>query len=89
MPGPLRSAVTNTSPVSRAGDLDVVDVAAQNPVAIDQLAIEEIERRVQDAGRLGHDPPLVMIISGMVATATTTSTTRYTEAMPFAKRPLV
>jgi hypothetical protein len=51
------------------------DLAAQPAGAVDQLAVEQLEPGVQHPS--GHQlPPLVMIISGMVAAETTTSTTR-------------
>lgn len=57
-------------------DLEVVDVSAEHTVSIAQLAIEEIERAMKCPGWDVHAPPFVMMMSGMVTTATTTSRTR-------------
>ena len=76
----VRIAVTYIVPSSDALELEVVDLAAQPPVAVAQLAVEQVERGVEHpSGR--HRPALVMIISGIVATATSTRITRYTVAM--------
>ena len=47
------------------------------PFSVAQLTVQEIERAVQDAcrGRV-HDPPLVMMRSGTVATETSRRITR-------------
>src|SRR4051812_9901103 len=62
-------------PGARVGlfELEVVDLAAQHPVAVAQLAVEEVQCGVvHPPGRPVHAPAFVMIINGMVATATTT-----------------
>src|SRR6478735_2696936 len=56
-------------------DVEVVDLAALHPVAIAQLAVEQVERHV-DHPSGHHWPALVMMISGIVATATTARMTR-------------
>jgi hypothetical protein len=59
------------------GELDVVDLAGQAPGAVDDLAVEQLEGQQELApGLLAHDPALVTIMRGMVAAATTLSTTR-------------
>jgi len=76
--------------VVRAFELEVVDIAAQRAVAVAQLTIEEIESSVKDSrGSHGQAPPLVMMINGIVTTATITRMTRYTLASALMKRPLV
>ena len=61
-------------------EVDVVDLARETPVAVDQLAVEQLEHCPHPpARRLAtgpvHDPAFVAIISGMVAAATTVSNT--------------
>src|SRR3954466_4746046 len=76
----------------RLADQQVVGLAAVALLGVDQLAVEQVERGVDDPGtgdgtRRHQAPALVMIINGMVAAATTMMSTRYTEAMAFMKRP--
>ena len=51
-------------------ELEIVDLARELPVAIDQLAVEQFEHRphltTHAPLRGGHDPAFVAIISGMV-----------------------
>ncbi len=60
-------------------ELDVVDLAHESTVAIDQLPVEQLEHcphLTPCAHGFGvHEPALVAIMSGMVASATTVSTT--------------
>ena len=60
-------------------ELDVVDLAHESPVAIHQLAVEQLEHRPHLTTRAdgfgAHEPALVAIMRGMVASATTVSTT--------------
>ena len=83
--------MTYSSPVVRGAlELEVVDLAAQRAVAVAQLAVEQVEGGVERRARSAvMRPALVMIISGIVATATTTRMTRYTMASALRSRPLV
>ena len=77
MPGPLRMADdVDHAGVRVARQLEVVDLAAQPSVAVAQLAVEEVERGVEDPAGGHQAPALVMIISGIVASATSTRMTR-------------
>ena len=59
------------------GQLQVVDLAGQAAVGVDQLAVQQLQGGGQGAsGHGGQLPALVRTISGMVATATTTSKRR-------------
>jgi hypothetical protein len=68
-------------------DLEVVDVAGEQAVPIDHLVVEQVQRGEEHSG--GHWPPLVMIMRGIVASATNSRMTRYTVATAFSARPLV
>ncbi len=61
------------------GELHVVDLADETTVAVDELAVEQLECRPDLATYVrrsdGHEPALVAIMSGIVARATTVSTT--------------
>jgi hypothetical protein len=58
-------------------ELEVVDLAGEPPVAVDQLAVEQVQPGFQDAaGHGGQLPALVRTIRGIVATATTRSRSR-------------
>jgi hypothetical protein len=58
-------------------DLQVVDLAGEPPVAVDQLPVEQVQPGLQDAaGHGGQLPALVRTISGIVTTATTSSRSR-------------
>src|SRR5205085_4331184 len=56
-------------------ELEVVDDARHPPVAVDELAIEQVQPGPQPT-RIHQAPPLGMIMSGMVPGAMTTRTTR-------------
>src|SRR5215211_4658280 len=57
--------------------LEVVDLAGQPAVGVDQLAVEQVEPGFQDAAAHGRQlPALVRTIRGMVATATTSRSRR-------------
>ena len=61
------------------GHLDVVDLADHPAVAVDHLAVHQVQHRVERVtSALGtHQAPiLVQIISGMAATAATPMSTR-------------
>ena len=63
------------------GQLDVVDLADHPAVAVDDLAVQQVEHRVErvtGADVVGtHQAPIrVQIISGMAATAATPMSTR-------------
>jgi hypothetical protein len=49
------------------GQLDVVDLAAEPALTVDELSIEQAESGVDDAAGGHHAPALVMIMSGIVA----------------------
>ena len=56
---------------------EVVDLAGEPAVLVDQLPVEQVQLRQEDAAGHGAQlPALVRTISGIVATATTTSSTR-------------
>lgn len=59
------------------GELDVVDLAHGQAVAVDDLAVEQVEHRVEGAVEPVHHAPIpVTIISGSAASAATAITTR-------------
>jgi hypothetical protein len=55
------------------GDLQVVDLAAQPIGPIDELTVQQLQAGVEHASGGHHAPPLVMMISGIVATEITSS----------------
>ncbi len=58
-------------------ELEVVDLARRPPIAVDHLAIEELQLRLDPRRKVGgHAPALVTIMSGMVITDTMRSSTR-------------
>ena len=69
--------------------LEVVDLAGEPAVLVDQLAVQQVQSRLQDAaGHGGQLPALVKTINGIVATATTTSTSRYSDPRALVNREL-
>src|SRR5215212_11532357 len=69
--------------------LEVVDLAGQAAVGVDQLAVQQVQPGFQDAAAHGRQlPALVRIIRGMVATATTSRSSRYTDPRALVKREL-
>jgi hypothetical protein len=58
------------APVVGHVELDVVDVAAQQPGAVDELVVQQLAAGIELASG-GHAPALVAIMSGIAATATT------------------
>ncbi len=55
-------------------ELEVVHLADECGVGVDDLAVQELERSVEapsGCGLIGHAPPFVAIISGIVAIDTT------------------
>src|SRR5215218_7543980 len=57
--------------------LEVVNLARQAAILVDQLPVEQVQSRVHGAaGHRDQLPALVRIINGIVATATTTSNRR-------------
>ncbi len=68
-------AVLVVGPISWKGDFDVVDIAGELPVTVDELAIEKLKGGVDDSC-VHYAPALVANISGMAATAATTTMTR-------------
>jgi hypothetical protein len=87
-------------PVGGVLELDVVGLAQHLAVAVEQLAVQQVQRSVQptvEAVRqlladfflpLAHWPILVQIISGIAATAAIAITIRYTVPSACANRPL-
>src|SRR3954447_302089 len=72
------------------GRLEVVDVRDLSVVAVDDLAVEQQQARVDGAGNFGvHVPAFVAIISGIAAKAATHTTTSMTTATAFEKRAFV
>src|SRR5215213_8114871 len=69
-------------------ELHVIDVAAPVAVTIEQLAVEQVEPCVEHTRRADHAPPFVMMISGITANETATSSTRYASATAFLTGPL-
>jgi hypothetical protein len=60
----------------REQKLEIVDLPGEEAIAVDELAVEELERSPDSAPCRGtHDPAFVAIINGIVATATMTSNT--------------
>src|SRR5215213_4802717 len=60
--------------------LEVVDLAGQAAVGVDQLAVQQVQPGFQDAAAHGRQlPALVRTIRGIVATATTSRSSRYSE----------
>src|SRR5690349_20517296 len=56
-------------------ELEVVDVARHPSARVDDLVVEDVEPGAPDVVR-AHEPAFVTIISGIVASATTTMITR-------------
>jgi hypothetical protein len=59
--------------------LEIVDLADQYAVTVDQLVIQQLQSGVQTAsasGVLGHCPALVISINGKAAAAATVTSTR-------------
>src|SRR5512132_492219 len=58
-------------------ELEVVDLAGEPAVAVDELAVEQVQPGFEDAaGHGGQLPALVRTINGIVTTATTRSRSR-------------
>ena len=71
-PGPQTIAAMCRLPLASGSvELEVVDLAAQAIVAVDELTVQELEPGMEDPTGGHHAPALVMIINGIVATDTT------------------
>ena len=69
--------------------LQVVDLAGQPAVAVDQLPVQQVQSRVEGAAGHGAQlPALVRTIRGMVTTATTSSSRRYSDPRALVNREL-
>src|SRR3954471_18492552 len=74
------------SAVLRNLELEVVDVAHQPLVVIDELPVEEVQAGVERAWGSHQLPPLVASISGMAATAATRIRMKYAVPSRFVSR---
>lgn len=78
----------NTKVAALIDELDVVDLAAEHPVAVDELVIEDLMGQTQMLCAHPDVPPPVRTYRGSAATATIRMTTRKAPPATLARRPL-